>query len=140
MRERIFKYSTISFILINIWTLYLFFSYLSEEQGIFNGFGLLIDFVYSQIFIVAFSSFLLLIRLFFYLRKNKTNPLKVNFFYILSGIFSLNIFTIWLCSIILKFIELGNELTTFLGIGSLLIGSFIILDIYKLNFKKLTNN
>lgn len=140
MTEKIFKYSTISFILINIWTLYLFFGYLSEEKGIFNGFGLLIDFVYSQIFNVVFGSLLLLIRAFFYFRKINSNPLKINFFYILSGIFSINIFIIWLCSIILQFIELANELTTILGVSSLLIGSFIILDIYKLNFKKLTIN
>lgn len=135
MREKIFKYSTLSFILINFWTLYLFFDYFTEKRGIFEALGLFFQFVGSIMYAVGFSCVLLIIRLIFHLR-NKTNPLKTNFFYILCGIFNLNNFIIWSICIILKILEIGNEFLTIFMISSLLISCFIIVDIYKSSFNQ----
>lgn len=134
MREKIFKYSTLSFILINFWTLYLFFDYFTEKRGMFEALDLFFQFTGSVIYAVGFSCVLLIIRLFFYLR-NKTNPLKTNFFYILCGIFNLNNFIIWSICITLKILEIGNEILAVFMISSLLISCFIIIDIYKSSFR-----
>lgn len=132
MVEKIFKYSTLSFILINFWTLYLFFDYFTEKQGMFDSWGLLFNFVNSLFYAVGLACILLIIRLIFYIKK-KQNVLKFNFLYILSGIFSLNLI-IWLICIILKVIDIGNEFLATISISLFLIACFIITDIYKSNF------
>lgn len=134
MREKIFKYSTLSFILINFWTLYLFFDYFTEKHGMFDGLGLFFQFAYSVVYAVGFSCVLLFIRLIFHLRK-KSNPLKTNFFYILCGIFNLNIFIVWSICMALKILEISNGFLAIFVIGSFLISSFIIIDIYKSSYR-----
>ncbi len=129
MKEKVFKYSTLSLVLINFWTLYLFFAYFLE-QGPFQGFGLLINYSYSLLFVVGFSVVLLFIRLFFFL-KWKTNPLKANFFYILGGVFSGNIFVIWTICVALRIFEFEMTELDGLAIGSFLISLFIITDIFR---------
>jgi hypothetical protein len=135
MREKIYKYSTLSLILINFWTLYLFFDYFTERNG-WGELVLLAEFVYSAIFAIGFGCFLLIIRLFFHL-KNKTNPLKTNFFYILCGIFNLNIFIIWSICIALKILEFYKADIAIYLISPLLISCFIIIDVYKSNFRNI---
>ena len=135
MREKIYKYSTLSLILINFWTLYLFFDYFTERNG-WGELVLLAEFVYSAIFAIGFGCFLLIIRLFFHL-KNKTNPLKTNFFYILCGIFNLNNFIIWSICIALKILEFNKADIAIYLISPLLISYFIIIDVYKSNFRNI---
>ncbi|WP_396149817.1 hypothetical protein [Flavobacterium sp.] len=135
MKEKVYKYSSLSFILINFWTLYLFFDYFLDRGGLFDGFVLLIHFFYSLLFSISISLLLLLFRLFFHIKKRK-NPLRVNFLYILFGIFNLNLFLIWLVCISLKLVELDNAYLSSSTIIALLMGSFMIKDIYLLNSKK----
>lgn len=134
MKVKILSYSLISFVLLNVWTLYLFFDYFTEKEQMFHGLGLFFNFVYSIICAVGLGSVLLIIRLIVFL-KNKSNPLKSNFIYILCGIFNLNIFIIWLTCIVLKVLEISDGMLASFAIGSLLISSFIISDIYKSSFK-----
>jgi hypothetical protein len=133
MAEKIFKYSTLSFILIIFWTLYLFFDYFTEKQGMFDSWGLLFNFFNSLLFAFGLACILLIIRLIFYIKK-KQNVLKSNFLYILSGIFNLNLSIIWLICIILKVIDIGNAFLATFSISLFLIACFIITDIYKSNF------
>jgi hypothetical protein len=134
MKIKVLSYSVISFILINIWTLYLFFDYFTEKEQMFHGLCLFFNFVYSIVFAVGLGCVLLILRLIMFL-KNKSNPLKSNFIYILCGIFNLNIFIIWLICLVLKILEISNGMLESYAIGSLLISSFIISDIYKSCFK-----
>ena len=134
MKVKVLSYSVISFILINIWTLYLFFDYFTEKEQMFHGLGLFFNFVYSIMYAVGLGCVLLILRLIMFL-KNKSNPLKSNFIYILCGIFNLNIFIIWLICLVLKILEISNGMLESYAIGSLLISSFIISDIYKSCFK-----
>lgn len=134
MKVKVLSYSIISLVLLNIWTLYLFFDYFTEKEQMFHGLGLLFNFLNSMIFAIGLGCFLLIIRLVLFL-KNKSNPLKSNFIYILCGIFNLNIFIIWLICITLKILEISNGMLACFAIGSFLISSFIISDLYKSCFK-----
>ncbi len=138
MKEKVLAYSVISLVLLYGWTLYLFFDYFTEKGIWFHGLGLFFNYVYSAMCAVGLGSLLLIIRLFFYLR-GKINPLKSNFFYILCGIFNLNIFIIWLICIILRILEVRADILLSSVISSLLISTFIIQDIYRSNFKVKTD-
>ncbi len=130
MKEKVFKYSTLSLLFINFWTLYLFFCYFFEHDEMFCGLGLLANYSYSLLFIFGYGIILLIIRLFFYFKK-KTYRLETNFFYILAGTFNLNLFIIWITCIVLKIFEFEFSVLDVLAIGSFLISLFIIVDIYK---------
>lgn len=133
MKEKILLNSVISFILLNIWTLYLFFNYYIEKEMLFPILGLFFNFGFSMMVAVGFGCILLIIRFILFLKK-KDNSLKTNFFYILCGIFNFNFFIIWLICMTLKIIEIGNGMLAGFAIGSLLISTFIIFDIYKSSF------
>lgn len=87
MKEKIYKYSVITFLIINLITLYLFYDYLIEKPTMFYGIWLLINFLHLIVLSLGLGIILLLLRLFFHLSKKK-NYLKTNFFYVFSGIFS----------------------------------------------------
>lgn len=134
MREKILTYAVISLVLINVWSLYLFFDYFIEKDEILHSLGLFLNFVYTLVTVVVLGGLLLGIRLVFHWQK-KANPLQANFLYIFSGIFNLNIFLIWLTSMSLDILELGSGR---LGIGAfcaLLVAVLILLDVYKSSFK-----
>ena len=130
MKEKILTYAVISFVLLNIWTLYLFFDYFTEKDQILHSLGLFLNFVYTAVVAVVLGGLLLLIRLIFHFSK-KANPLEANFFYILSGIFNANIFIIWLISLSLKILELGSGRLQVCAFFSLLLSVVIISDAYK---------
>ena len=134
MKEKVLSYSIISFVLLNIWTLYVFFNYFTEKDNMFHGLSLLYNFAYSLLYAVGLGCILLIVRLILHLKK-KTYTLKSNFFYILSGIFNLNNFIIWLICMVLKILNFDNDILAYLAIGSFLISSFIIIDIYKSVFR-----
>lgn len=138
MKEKILTNALISFILLNVWSLYLFFDYFTEKDQIQHGLGLFLNFIYSVMIAVGLGGFLLLIRLFFHFQK-KANPLKTNFFYIFCGIFNLNIFIIWLICMSLNILELGSGRLEVFAFCSLLIAIIIFLDLYKTNFKVAVN-
>ena len=136
MKEKILTYALLSFVILNIWTLYLFFDYYTEKDGIIKGLGLFLNFVYTAVAAVILGGLLLGIRLIFHYRK-KANPLRTNFFYILCGIFNLNIFIIWLICISLKILEIGSGRLEVCAFCSLLISVIILSDIYKSGFRRI---
>ena len=89
MKEKIYKYSVITFVIINFITLYFFYDYLTEKTGMFQGLGLFFDFARLIVFSVGLGIFLLMCRFYFYIRK-KTNYLKTNFIYVFTAFFCLN--------------------------------------------------
>ena len=132
MKEKIYKYSAISLLLVNFITLYLFYDYFTEKPAMFYGLGILMNFFSLIIIAVGLGITLLMLRLFYKIKRNK-NILKCNFVYIFSAIFGLNLFINWVICLFLKLIKL--DLTLNLTIFALLIiSSIIIIDIYKSNF------
>lgn len=134
MKQKIVNYAVLSLIIINVWTLYLFFDYFIEKDQIMHSLGLFLNFVYSAVAAVVFGGLLLLIRLVVHFTK-KRNPFQANFFYVLCGIFNLNIFIIWLISLSLQLIELGSGRLEVCAFMSLLIAILILSDIYKYHFR-----
>ena len=132
MKEKVYKYSAISLIVINFITLYLFYDYFTENPAMFRGLGILMNFFRLIIFSVGLGIILLGIRLFFHLRK-KTNPIKTHFLYIFSAILGANLFINWLICIFMELIKLDSMLN-FAIFTLLAISIFSIIDIYKLNF------
>ena len=134
MREKILLYALISLVLINVWSLYLFFDYFTEKDAILHSLGLFLNFVYTLVTVVVLGGLLLGIRLFFHWQK-KANPLQANFLYIFSGIFNLNIFLIWLTSMSLDILELGSGRLEIGAFCALLVAVLILADVYQSSFK-----
>lgn len=135
MREKILTNAVISFIVLNLWTLYLFFDFYMEKDGIMHSLGLFLNFIYTVMTAVAIGGILLFARLVFHLQK-RPNPLKASFWYILCGMFNFNIFIIWSASMVLKILEVGSGRLEVFAFASLLISILIFVDIYKSGFKK----
>lgn len=130
MKEKILTYVIFSFVLLNFWSLYLFFDYFTEKDQIIHSLGLFLNFVYTAVAALILGSLLLLIRLVFHFMK-KENPFQINFFYILAGIFNANIFIIWLISLSLHILEIGNGRLEVCAFFSLLLSVVILSDVYK---------
>lgn len=133
MREKVFKYSIVSLVIVNFWSMYMFFSYFFES-GAFRGLGLFFNFLYSVFYAFGYGCILLIIRLLIYWRK-KRNPLITNFFYMLGAIFSLNLFLVYFIAIILGVLKFDEWMLPCFAIGLLLISCFILTDIYKSVFR-----
>jgi hypothetical protein len=138
MREKILTNVVVSFVVLNIWTLYLFFDYYIEKDQIMHGLGLFLNFIYTVMAAVAIGGALLTIRLIFHFQK-KANPLKANFLYILCGMFNFNIFIVWLTSMILKILEVGSGRLEVFAFASLLLSVLIFIDVYKSGFSSVTS-
>lgn len=134
MKEKIYKYSLVTFVIINFITLYFLYDYLTENTGMFQGLGLFFDFVRLIGFSVGLGIFLLIFRFYFYIRK-KTNYLKTNFIYVFTAFFCLNTFiNLIICfSLGLLAFKIEGLLT---AIILLIISIFMIFDIYKNNFSE----
>ena len=135
MKEKILTYAVISFVLVNIWTLYLFFDYFTEKDQIMHGLGLFLNFIYSAVAAVVLGGLLLLVRLAVHF-KRKENPLQANLLYVFCGIFNLNIFIIWSICISVKILEFGSGRLEVCAFCSLLLSIIILTDIYKSGFRK----
>ncbi len=133
LKEKILSYAVISFVLLNCWSLYLFFDYFTEKDEIMHSLGLFLNFVYTAVAAVGLGVLLLGIRLIYH-AQNKANPLRSNFFYILCGIFNLNIFVIWLISLSLNILEIGSGRLEVCAFCSLLIAVLILSDVYRSGF------
>jgi hypothetical protein len=138
MKEKIYKYSVISFVISNLITLYLFYDYFAEKPMMFHGLGLLLNFIRLIIFSFGFGVILLSFRLFSHIKKKK-NYFKTNFFYVFSAIFSFNIFVNYLICIFLELFVLKTELI-FIVFGLFVTSIFMIFDICRNNFKGNKNN
>ena len=129
MREKQhYKCTTLSFVLINIWTLYVFFDYFVTRHKIFSETGLFIFFVKSIFFCIVLGVTLILLRL-FYFKKKRKDKLRANFFYIFAGVFNLYVFIIWLICLFLKLLPADTPLAFYM-LGDLTIALFIGFDIY----------
>ncbi|MBD3584113.1 hypothetical protein [Flavobacterium selenitireducens] len=135
MKKQHFIYTTISFILINIWTLYSFFDYYESATKYSTGsITLLFNFLDAVMYSIGIGILLILMRL-FYFRKNKKSKLKNNFFYVFAGLFNLNISAIWVISICQSLIKIENESLYFV-LGNFTIAIFILFDLYIFNQKE----
>jgi len=131
MKESFYKNLSLSFFIIIIWIIYLFFDYFMEPIGLFNGFGLLTNFLYSCFFALALGTLIIILRSFILKYKVRFN--KINFFLLFSGVFNLLIFTLFIISITLKI--LNYDINTLCLFGGNLILTLIIGLIIKKELK-----
>ncbi len=134
MKEKILTNAVISFVVLNMWTLYLFFDYFTEKDQIMHSLGLFLNFIYTVIAAVSVGGILLSIRLVHHFQQ-KPNVMPANFLYMLCAMFNFNIFVVWANSMLLGILEEGNGRLMILAIASLLISLSIFIDIYRSGFR-----
>lgn len=132
-KELIYRNATLSFIVINFWSLYCFFDYFTDEAAFLKSLGVYFDFFFTTLFCLTTGVVLLLLR-FLVFKKSKTYKLKNNIIYLFVGIFNLNIFVIWIIIFILQLIQLKIDLIPY-PIGNFVLSVIILNDIFELNMK-----
>jgi hypothetical protein len=132
-KELIYRNATLSFIVINFWSLYCFFDYFTDKAAVFRGLGVFFDFYFTTLFCITTGVVLLLLRLLVF-KKGKGYKLKNNIIYLFIGIFNLNIFAIWIIIFTLQLIQLKIDLIYF-PIGNCVLTGIILSDIFELNTK-----
>ena len=132
-KELIYRNATLSFIVINFWSLYCFFDYFTDEAAFLRGLGVYFDFFFTTLFCIATGVVLLLLRLLVF-KKSKAYKLKNNIVYLFVGIFNLNVFVIWIIIFTLQLIQLKIDLIYF-PIGNCVLSGIILSDIFELNTK-----
>jgi hypothetical protein len=132
-KELIYRNATLSFIVINFWSLYCFFDYFTDESAFLRGLGVYFDFFFTTLFCIATGVVLLLLRLLVF-KKSKAYKLKNNIVYLFVGIFNLNVFVIWIIIFTLQLIQLKIDLIYF-PIGNCVLSGIILSDIFELNTK-----
>ncbi len=139
MKQQLFKNVALSFIVINVWTLSLFFYYILEEPGLFHGLGTLILYSYSLVFGIVIGTITLLLRIFIF-NKVKSKNLKNNFFYMFAAVFNLNLFIIWTITILFKILEIDQGKIQEFIICNFFIGFIILADIFNLKKRIIKTN
>lgn len=132
-KELIYRNATLSFIVINFWSLYCFFDYFTDEAAFLRGLGVYFNFYFTTLFCITTGVALLLLRLLVF-KKSKGYKLKNNIIYLFVGIFNLNIFVIWIIIFTLHLIQLKIDLIYF-PIGNCVLSGIILSDIFELNTK-----
>ncbi|AWA30996.1 hypothetical protein HYN48_13400 [Flavobacterium magnum] len=128
MNQHHFKFTTLAFALTTIWTLYGFFEYFTEDQGLFHGLGVLMYFIGSMAVSLFVSIVLIFMRLVF-CRSERKHLITDHFLYITVGIFNCYFFIIWLICLFLKDLILDTEISLF-ALGNLSVSIFIFFDVY----------
>jgi len=137
MKEEYFKYTTLSFILINIWTSFAIFKYFLVDRSPLSILDIGVYFWFSDILAIGIGILLILIRIIITI-KNRERNLRNNFFYIFIGLFNLNLFIVWLAQIIFTEVAL-NKYSILHIIGNFIIAAFVIADTTE-NKKERKNN
>jgi len=132
-KELIYRNATLSFIVINFWSLYCFFDYFTDESAFLRGLGVYFDFFFTTLFCITTGVVLLLLRLLVF-KKSKAYKLKNNIVYLFVGIFNLNVFVIWIIIFTLQLIQFKIDLIYF-PIGNCVLSGIILSDIFELNTK-----
>ncbi|AWA30978.1 hypothetical protein HYN48_13310 [Flavobacterium magnum] len=128
MKERLYKNIALALVAINIWTLYSFFDYYNATKYSMSSLTLFFNFIDSVFAALAIGIIAVILRLTIFRTKRK-KLLKNNFFYVLCGLFNLNLFIIWIVSLLMKLLPLKLESTYFM-LGSLIITIFILFDLF----------
>ena len=138
MKEQLFKNTAITFIIINVWTLSLFFYYILEEPGLFHGFGTLVLYLYSLYFGIGIGTVTLVLRIFIF-KKDKSLKLKGNFFYLFAGIFNLNLSIIYLFTVLFKILDINQGYIQWFVLFNISLSISILVDILYLKKIMKTN-
>ncbi len=129
MRKHFYKYCAISLLLTTLWATYGFFDYFLTKSFEYA----LVYYFYSVVASIILGAVLFLLHLFFYFTK-KSKHILSSFFFIFAVIFNLYMSLIWTICIALNLLPSNIEFSFFI-IGSLLITSLLVYDIYKIVFE-----
>lgn len=131
MNRQHYIFVSLSFVLINIWTLYSFFDYYYSTREYSTGsLTLFFNFIGSAIIAAGIGLLLVITRIILYKSRLRFN-LKNNFFYLFAGLFNLNISIIWTIALIMEFLKVELDGLQFM-LGNFLIAIFILIDIYAM--------
>jgi hypothetical protein len=134
MNRQHFIFTTLSLVIINVWTLYSFFDYFNSTQKYSSGsMTLFFNFISSAIIAAGIGILLVLTRIILYKSRHRFR-VKSNFLYILVGLFNLNISIIWTISLIMEFLKFKLEGLQFM-LGNFFVAIFILIDIYAMKPK-----
>lgn len=131
MKTKLYKNIALSFIVINIWTLYNFFDYYNDlihDQWGLSGMTLFFNYFESVFAAICVGVLAVILRL-TYFRKQKQTLFKNNLLYVLTGLFNFNLLIIWCIAIIMDFLPFKSE-ALYLIIGILFISVFILYDLF----------
>ncbi len=131
MEKHHFRNISLSFVLIYIWVLYSFFNY--YNAGSMSSLTLFFNFLSAVTCAAGIGVTLILLRITFFRKRNQFQ-FKNNFFYIMTGLFNLNLSIIWIISITLKMINLDFEGLYFV-LGNIIPAIFILVDLYYFKIK-----
>jgi|GWRWMinimDraft_12_1066020.scaffolds.fasta_scaffold08825_2 hypothetical protein len=139
MTKLYYKNIAITFLISTIWCVYVFFHYYGDNSFL-PGLTLMFDFFIAAIFTIGLAALNVILR-FTRFRKRNTEGFKVNFFYIFAGFSNLILTIIYFIYIIIshnikEFFAFENN-DIFLILTSLIIGVFIIVDLYIHLLKKI---
>lgn len=132
MTKKYYKNLSLTFLIIIVWCVYVFFDYFTETDGFIK---LTLFFDYFKAVVIASGLATLNILLRFTKFRNQTEKFKDNFFYIFSAIANLFLPTVYLIYLVISKQSIIEFITT-IEPGNILImlnfifGCFIITDIY----------
>ncbi|MCD9855912.1 hypothetical protein LUD75_14395 [Epilithonimonas sp. JDS] len=129
MKEKLYKNFSLSLIIINFWSICMFFDSFTEPPGLFAGFRTLAYFLYTMMFAIILGIIVISFRI---IMRKKQNENKQNFFYLFAGILNLNLLIIYVVATLLKLIYLDQGWIIVLAISNLLISFFILFDLLKM--------
>jgi hypothetical protein len=131
MKERLYRNAILSLVLINLWTLYSFFNFLKGQDGLFGReWDLFTYFGASLLAGCGIGAILIVLRSFVFKNSKKTK-IQYNIIYIFTAIFNLNLFTIWLVTIILKLLSVDWGYIYLFATTCGVTSCYILRDIYK---------
>ena len=134
MNRQHFIFTTLSLVLIYVWTLYSFFDYFNSAQKYSSGsLTLFFNFMGSAIIAAGIGMLLVLTRIILYKSRHRFR-VKNNFLYIFAGLSNLNISIIWTISLIMEFLKFELEGLQFM-LGNFFVAIFILIDIYAMKPK-----
>ncbi len=141
MTKQYYKNLSLTFLIIIVWCVYVFFDYFTETDG-FIKLALFFDYFNAVAFASGLAMLNILLR--FTTFRNQTERFKDNFFYIFSAIANLFLPIVYLIYLVIRKRSIIEFITT-LELGNILImlnvifGCFIMTDIYY-NRKTSTEN
>jgi membrane protease YdiL (CAAX protease family) len=133
MTKQHYKSLSLTFLIIIIWTVYVFFDYFSEIDG-FIKLTLFFDYYSAVVFSSGLAAINVILR-FTRFRKKNTDAFKDNFFYVFSAIANLFLSIVWFIYLIitkqstLEFLTTFDTSTLFID-SNIIFAILILIDIY----------
>lgn len=129
MKEIVYRNTTLSLIVTNLWSIFGFFIFYFEEPGFMHGFSTIIFYMYSS-WIASGIGIVLIFARKLYFKRDKQFKLEFHFLYLLTGIFNAFISILFITISILSLIQIETFFTLFFFVN-FSVSIYIYFDISK---------